>query len=332
MSGSGKLEKEFADKLQKENGIYIYGAGKIAKRLLSIIDYMEFKDKVKGIVVTKKTSIDEFDPIWGGNIIEIDKFNDIKSLIIIGVSQKYKKEIVDILNSRGISNYIYGFRYIHIFDEIHESPLTKIEKPHTDKELKTIIHEVFGGNQLFGDEGKLYQSFPELNIEGLRPTDKRLVAYGLPEIVRGKKVLDIGCNCGFLDISISKYVEEVLGIEYNASLVDIANLTAEYLNVENVYFRQGDFNFFCSEEVYDVVLLFAVHGWINTEPREFVNKIERLLDKNGIVVFESQDLSAGDPMYERITEKFQGIGYKIIKESEICDDEKTRRLWRILVR
>ena len=69
------------------------------------------------------------------------------------------------------------------------------------EKIKEEIYCMLGNNQDFG-RGEFYQSLEELGVIGQRPTKLRIEKYQLDEIVSEKNVLDIGCNCGFMDISI----------------------------------------------------------------------------------------------------------------------------------
>lgn len=69
-----------------------------------------------------------------------------------------------------------------------------------------------------------YQSDPELSIGGLRSTLDRVRLYGLDKAMFPEmNVLDIGCNVGFLDLEISKYVNSVTGVDIDESFVSVAN-------------------------------------------------------------------------------------------------------------
>lgn len=67
---------------------------------------------------------------------------------------------------------------------------------------------------------------------------------------------------------MSYKVNEILGIEYNEKLVEIAQDTAKLLKVENVEFVNADYNEWQknNSKKFDVILAFAVHIWLNIEP------------------------------------------------------------------
>ena len=53
------------------------------------------------------------------------------------------------------------------------------------------------------------------------------------------KVLDLYCGTGTIGMLVSKYVEEVVGVELEKSSIDSANLCKELNNIENIKFIQG---------------------------------------------------------------------------------------------
>src|SRR5262249_54054529 len=82
-------------------------------------------------------------------------------------------------------------------------------------------------------EGYYYQSSDELGITGLRDTSGRVEAFGLRGLVRGRTVLEIGCNTGFITLAIAPDAERVVAFELNPYLIEIAKLGAGYLHAEN---------------------------------------------------------------------------------------------------
>lgn len=196
------------------------------------------------------------------------------------------------------------------------------KKSRVDK-LKEEIYLILGENQDFG-RGQFYQSLDEIGIRGQRPTEKRIELYGLRNLVKGKSVFDIGCNCGFMDISLGIDAKSVRGIEYNSVLVKIANRVRSFLGRENVCFEVGDFKEYIINKPYDVVFSFAVHQWIGLPAEKYCKKIVSMLKQGGYLVFESQDINK-DKVFEEYCLKFQEQGLKKVKEERIIDDGKIER-------
>jgi protein-L-isoaspartate O-methyltransferase len=178
-----------------------------------------------------------------------------------------------------------------------------------------------------------YQSFEKLQIEGQRPTTFRFYAYGLDKLLKKEhNVLDIGCNCGFLALHISEYVNCVDGIEFNKELVDIANTTKDYLNINNCYFYHADFKQFNFDKKYDVIFSFAVHYWIGMTMTEYSLLLSELLNKNGIVIFESQDIDTIDEDFEEKIKEFCGDRFKVIYNGKMMTDKDYPRMFKILLK
>ncbi len=89
----------------KKHKIYLYGAGDYARKVIISLDYLNIN--ISGIIVTKlsKTSILGYEIIEYNNSL-IEK----EALIIVGVTEKYKKEIITILEKDSM-NYLDISKY-----------------------------------------------------------------------------------------------------------------------------------------------------------------------------------------------------------------------------
>lgn len=206
----------------------------------------------------------------------------------------------------------------------HRTLWERIRKKYLRRFLKYEIN--------FG-RGKIYQSFPMMNIEGQRPTDVRIDEYRIKEVLtKDMNVLDIGCNIGFFDMSIADCVRSVTGVEYNAKLVDIANNAANMLEIDNVSFEAGDFNewYKRNDEKFDVVLSFAVHYWLKVTPQSYAEIIASLLKSNGYLFFESQNINTVDTEFDDFIIELKNKGLKECYEGIIKDDGIIQRRWIVL--
>ena len=101
---------------------------------------------------------------------------------------------------------------------------------------------------------KFYQSFSLLDIEGERNTEDRFKGYKLPYLLnKNMEVLDIGSNCGFLDLYISDYVNEVHGLEAEEHLNELSNKIKEDLSIRNIIFLHENFKKFKTIQKYDLI-------------------------------------------------------------------------------
>ena len=200
------------------------------------------------------------------------------------------------------------------------------KKSGVDK-LKEEIYLILGKDQDFG-RGQFYQSLEEIGVKGQRPTEKRIEIYGLKDLVKGKCVFDIGCNCGFMDLRLALDAKYVHGIEYNAGLIRIAEKVKKHLKRENVSFEVGDFKEYKVKQKYDIILSFAVHYWIGLPIDEYCQKVVSMLCEGGYLIFESQNRLV-DTEFANYCCEFERIGLKSIRKSSICDDGNLERLFYV---
>jgi SAM-dependent methyltransferase len=140
-------------------------------------------------------------------------------------------------------------------------------------------------------EGYFYQSSDELGVSGLRDTTGRVEAFELRERVRDRRVLEIGCNTGFLSLAIAPSAARVVAFELNPHLIAIARVGARYLKVENVEFSVAAFEDFATGEQFDDVLSFANHHTYDGNTRqsldEYFARCHALTAPGGRLIFES---------------------------------------------
>lgn len=167
----------------------------------------------------------------------------------------------------------------------------------------------------------IYQSHPGLALSGQRDSEERISAYDVASYLKKTDcVLDIGCNCGMLDLMIAEYVHHITGVDIDAEMVHMANVTRDYLHIENADFYQRDL-FSLNESVedkYDAVCCFAIHlpviSWGGVSPQLFVETISKWLKRDGILFFESHlNMSDDrDELFEELLELFQDSGYELL--------------------
>ena len=140
-------------------------------------------------------------------------------------------------------------------------------------------------------EGYFYQGYQAIGISGLRDTEARMQAMNLVERVSGKRVLEIGCNTGFIAAQISATARAVVGLDINGHLVTIAALVADELRRENCAFTAAPFETFEAAEPFDVVLSFANHSTFDgntTQPLDqYFERCAAALRPDGELLFES---------------------------------------------
>lgn len=176
---------------------------------------------------------------------------------------------------------------------------------------------------VYAKEKGFYQGFEEIKIDGWRPSEKRFERYNIEKYLsKSKSALDIGCNCGFFTIVVSRYVKDIDGVEINPYMVDIANDTKEFLDVQNTVFVTSSFENYHTDKKYDVIFSLANDETIDGNTKftfaEYMKKIEQYLTDDGFVMFEtvSPDTYAPklfQPKLDHIKKHFTIIEDKMVK-------------------
>lgn len=139
--------------------------------------------------------------------------------------------------------------------------------------------------------GYFYQGFDSIGVSGMRDTRSRVEAMGLRELLRRKVVLDVGCNSGFLALSVADVAERIVGFDLNPHLIEVARIVADHLGIENAEFRVCGFEEFSSPVRFDAVLSLANHATVDGNTRQSVDEYFRrcrdLIAPGGLMLFES---------------------------------------------
>ena len=174
-------------------------------------------------------------------------------------------------------------------DQLHE----KLRK-HVDAQIKEWDSFVYAS------ENGFYQGFEEIKIDGCRPREKRFARYKIEDYLsRDKIALDIGCNCGFLTIYLSKFLKHIDGVEINPYLTSIGKDTKEFLEIENLDFYTSGFEEFQTDKKYDIVFSLANDNTIDGKTKftfiEYTKKIQDLLKPDGLLMWETVSMDTYDP-------------------------------------
>ncbi|MFM7061588.1 MAG: methyltransferase domain-containing protein [Actinomycetes bacterium] len=180
-------------------------------------------------------------------------------------------------------------------------------------------------------EGWFYQSSGRLGISGLRDTDGRIVALDLAELVRGRRLLEIGCNSGFLTLELARTAAHITAIELNPHLVEIARLAADYCGVTNVAYSVSAFEEFEAAAVFEDVVSFANHSTYdgNTQQslEDYFARCHRYTAPGGRLIFESHppELEGdGFPRTLAIIERFYDVEQSFVPDYGTALDKRRR--------
>ena len=176
---------------------------------------------------------------------------------------------------------------------------------------------------VYAQENGFYQGFDEIKISGCRPTEKRFRRYNIEKFLSKRfSALDIGCNCGFFTIFVSRYLYSIEGVEINPYLVEIANDTKKFLRTENVNFYSSRFEDFKPNHNYDVIFSLANDETIDGNTKftfeEYIQKIYNSLNENGLLMFETVSPDTYEPKLfqpklKLLKKKFTVLEDKMVK-------------------
>lgn len=182
------------------------------------------------------------------------------------------------------------------------------------------------GNHVFGGDARFYQSYERLGIIGNRNTSYRIGTYGLYEwIDEHMSILDIGCNMGFFDLAIADKVNSVVGLEYDKWFLEFGERVKKYEKINNVKFLQGDFKEYKTDEKFDMIFSFAVHKWIGLPLHDYFLRLSKLLNDDGVVLFESHGIDTYDEGLDEKMEELVSDIFTIKKKGIIFDGFKRPR-------
>jgi tRNA (mo5U34)-methyltransferase len=87
----------------------------------------------------------------------------------------------------------------------------------------------------------------------------RVYADALPQDLRGKSVLDIGCNAGFFSMQMKRRgADRVLGIDFDEDYLTQARFAAKVENLDIEYRRLSVYDVASLDEQFDIVIFIGV--------------------------------------------------------------------------
>ncbi len=176
---------------------------------------------------------------------------------------------------------------------------------------------------VYAQDKGFYQGLEELGIDGWRPSEKRLREYNVTNyFTKEKSALDIGCNCGFFSIVVSRYVKYIEGLDINPYLINIAKDVKDFLKISNATFYDSTFEDYNTDRKFNLIFSLGNDETIDGNTKfvffQYIEKIHNLLSENGILIFESQAIDAYyperfKPKLEKLQSLFEIIENKIVK-------------------
>ena len=181
-----------------------------------------------------------------------------------------------------------------------------------------------------------YQGYDRIKWTGMRNTEKRIENYGLHKYLKKDwKVLDIGCNMGFVSIETSRFVGQVDALDVNPHIVAIGRDTAQFLSAKNVNFFVSQFEEFNSNNKYDAIFSFANHktgdGLTDFTIHSYFKKVREYLKPDGLLFFESHNHNHEN--WNEVDKALDDFFIKIYEKPLVSENKLMKgRVFRILKR
>jgi SAM-dependent methyltransferase len=174
-----------------------------------------------------------------------------------------------------------------------------------------LSHWLVGYNKRTSDKFSsseiFYQSFPALSLSGQRDTIQRIKDYKVINFINKQdNILNIGSNCGFLDIHISKLCNSIVGIEPIEKLTVMQAVIVDELRIDNIKIINSSFPVKSLEkERFEVIFSLAIHHWIKKPLAEYLDDIIKVLKPKGKILIESHRLANDKPHPKKVTSHYK---------------------------
>jgi len=162
------------------------------------------------------------------------------------------------------------------------------------------------GSENYADmKGQTYSSFENkyFKLDGWRNTSERIAMFQKDNVqFEGKRVLDIGSNCGAVSLYLAELGAKVTGVEINKDRVEIAKELNRFLGLD-AEFKAGNLADHIQDLNYDICCCFAVTG---RNPDE-IGVLRKIYEHSTEILFESNHSPIND-----FSNLFKSIGYRTV--------------------
>ena len=141
----------------------------------------------------------------------------------------------------------------------------------------------------------------------------------LLERLQGMRILEIGCNAGFLANIVAGVAKSVTCFDTNIHLIEIAQIAARHSQRSNLTASAVAFEDFIISEEFDAVLSFANHSTYDGNTRqsveEYLVRCRSCLRPGGLFLFESHAPAyEGDGLIEvcRLIKKYFRVEHRAV--------------------
>lgn len=188
------------------------------------------------------------------------------------------------------------------------------QKEPTMTDANTEIRQLFHRHRNLGFKATaVYQSIPELGVEGARPTDQRSALYGLRDRYASypdAKVLNIGGNSGAFEIHCSDAFKKGTVLEGSKVFASMARRAVELSGVNNVEVIEQTLENFETSAKFDVVLLLAVHKYLKIGMGEVAHRLCDLTKPGSSVLIESHVNRERDRRLRSLRQALVDLGWE----------------------
>ena len=315
--------------VKEHSRVGIYGFGDVGKNFFLQLKMMRYADCV---LVTDKEFNDFEECVAPFAVPSKLKEINLDYLVIAVLDKKTAEEIKREIVTRFGDNIaedkiVWSPYYNTSFFNWSQDRKQYLKNPLFFEEITRKYLTVANANWEFA-RCKFYQSFLAIGIDGIRNSQERIGIYHLYDILKkNDNVLDIGCNCGFLDLQIAPMVGHLTGMDIDPNFIDIANMTAEYVKADNTSFICSNYADTEIDEKFDVVFSLAVHSNIvisGLGEDDYVRKIFNNVANNGYFFFESHEWSNDADRYRRLSKKFEKCGFVFVFSADYVSDFERR--------
>lgn len=139
-----ELIQEWKNILNNKEAFYIYGAGKVGKRIWNLIKSDGKQQKVKGFVVSRSGGNPS--DIEGVPVFLLDEIEDKNVCVLVSVTDIYQLEIMDSLKECGFENIVCAYKYSFLNAE---RPTGEMPNTITIDIRELLVQQFFGGGGNF---------------------------------------------------------------------------------------------------------------------------------------------------------------------------------------
>lgn len=182
---------------------------------------------------------------------------------------------------------------------------------------ETCVKEI---NKLLEEYKQYPQGLKTFGIEGRRDSDMRMDMYKLTDFVDpDSQVLDIGSNCGFLDVLLAPHVDKLVGVEIDETMIKVSRLAADALGLTNCFFINADFRYqdemrkYIHDRKFDLVISCQMHHWVKLPFASYVAYLLHYTRPGGHLLMESHNLNTIDSNWSTKVETLNNAGFQTLR-------------------